>query len=134
MRQGFVLAVFLALATVAGGAMLAAPGGQGQERPGQIAPAKVWIENGPGEAVPVLLQTPSAVPVQVAGTPTVSLSAATVVQARLARQSWEYRTLDLEKEQDPAAELSRAGADGWEATGIQLLNRSGTPVVMKRPR
>ena len=98
----------------------------------------MWIENrGRAEAVPIILQevmTPTPIGVQVTGTPTVALAPASAVQARLARQQWEYRTVDLEREQDPAAALSKAGAEGWVATGIQLLNRSGAPVVMKRPR
>jgi hypothetical protein len=134
MRTGFALIVLGGVIT-AGGAMLAAPG---QDRPGVIGQARVFVENrGRADAVPVVLQevmTPSPISVQVAGTPTVALSPASVVQARLARQQWEYRTVDLEREQDPAAALSRAGAEGWEATGIQLLNRAGAPVVMKRPR
>ncbi len=134
MRTGLALIVLGGVIT-AGGAMLAAPG---QDRPGVIGQARVFVENrGRGDAVPVVLQdvvTPSPISVQVAGTATVALAPASVVQARLARQQWEYRTVDLEREQDPAAALSRAGAEGWEATGIQLLNRAGAPVVMKRPR
>ena len=134
MRTGLAL-VMLGGVITAGGAMLAAPG---QDRPGVIGQARVFVENrGRADAVPVVLQevmTPSPISVQVAGTPTVALTPASVVQARLARQQWEYRTVDLEREQDPAAALSRAGAEGWEATGIQLLNRAGAPVVMKRPR
>jgi hypothetical protein len=126
------------MTAVAAGVMFAAPGGQSQDRPGQIGQAKVWIENrGRAEAVPIILQevmTPTPIGVQVTGTPTVALAPASVVQARVARQQWEYRTVDLEREQDPAAALSRAGAEGWEATGIQLLNRAGAPVVMKRPK
>ena len=133
MRTGFALV--LGVVITAGGAMLAAPG---QDRPGVIGQARVLVENrGRADAVPVVLQdvmTPSPISVQVAGTPTVALAAASVVQARLARQQWEYRALDLEREQDPAAALSRAGAEGWETTGIQLLNRAGAPVVMKRPK
>jgi len=138
MRTDLVRAVLGVLIVTAGGAILAAPGGQGQDRPGQISQSRVFVENrGRSEALPVVLQevmTPSPVPVQVAGTPTVNLAPMTIVPARLVRQIWEYRTIDLEKESDPATALSRAGADGWEATGIQLLNRAGAPIVLKRPR
>jgi hypothetical protein len=139
MRKGLAAAVLGGgVAAVAAGVMLGAPGGQGQERPGQIGQAKVWIENrGRSEAVPIILEEVAAsapINVQVSGTPTVAIAPATVVQTRLARQQWEYRTVDLEREQDPAAALSRAGAEGWETTGIQLLNRAGAPVVMKRPK
>ncbi len=139
MRKGLAAAVLGGgVAVVAAGVMLAAPGGQGQDRPGQIGQARVFVENrGRSDAVPVVLQdvmTPTPIGVQVIGTPTVTIAPASVVQARLARQQWEYRTVDLEREQDPAAALSRAGAEGWETTGIQLLNRAGAPVVMKRPK
>ena len=109
-----------AVAIVAAGVLLAASRGQGQDRPGQIGQAKVWIENhGRGEAVPIVVE---------------EVAASASINVRASRQVWEYRTLDLEKEPDPVAALSRAGADGWEAIGIQLLNRAGAPVVMKRPR
>jgi hypothetical protein len=120
--------------------MLAAPGSeaQGQDRPGQISQAKVWIENrGPNEAVPVILQevmTPTPIGVQVIGTPMVTIPPATTVQARLVRQQWEYRTINIPSGQEAAGVLSAAGADGWEATGIVLSNQSGSPVVLKRPK
>ncbi len=49
--------VLLGGVLTAGGAMLAAPGQDRQDRPGQITQAKVLIENrGRSEAVPVILQ------------------------------------------------------------------------------
>src|SRR4051794_11497783 len=133
MRRDLAAAVLGA--GVAAGAMLAA---QGQDRPGVIGQARVFVENrGGAEAVPVVLQnvmTPSAIAVQLAGTPTVAIAPGGAVQARLARQQWEYRTVTLQPGQDPAAALSGPGADGWETTGIQLLAAAGTVVVLKRPR
>ena len=139
MRRGLAAAVLGGGATaLAATVMLAAPGGQGQDRPGQIGQAKVWIENrGHAEAVPVILQevmTPTPIGVQVIGTPTVAIAPASLVQARLARQQWEYRTLTLQSGQDPAAALSGPGADGWEATSIPLPAASGSVIVLKRPR
>jgi hypothetical protein len=144
MRTGLALAAFGGIVLTAGGAMLATPGTksragrEGQDRPGQITQAKVWIENrGRSEAVPVILQdvmTPTPIGVQVTGTPTVAIAPATIVQARLVRQPWEYRTVNIPAGQDAANLLSAAGADGWEATGIQLSNPSGGAVVLKRPR
>jgi len=126
------------VAALAAGVMLAASGGQGQDRPGQIGQAKVWIENhGRAEAVPIILEEVAAsapINVQVTGTPTVAIAPASVVQARLARQQWEYRTLTLQPGQDPAAALSGPGADGWETTGVQLTAPAGNVVVLKRPR
>jgi len=106
--------------------------GQG-ERPGQIWPAKVWIQNhDPSEAVPVSIQdTPW---VQVTGTPTVTITPTTIVQSRLVRQTWEYSVVQVPKGSDPAVVLSRAGQDGWEAVGVQFPLGDGASVLMKRPR
>ena len=50
-----------AVAIVAAGVLLAASRGQGQDRPGQIGQAKVWIENhGRGEAVPIVVEVVAA--------------------------------------------------------------------------
>jgi hypothetical protein len=132
------MAALAGTAIAAGGAMLAAARGQVQDRPGQIGQSKVFVENrGTLEAVPVAIQevvTPSPIGVQVVGTPTVSVAPATIVQARLIRQSWEYRTISIGPTQDAASALTAAGLDGWEMTGVQLPDRSGATVVLKRPR
>ena len=140
MRTGLAVAALGGVVLTLGGAMLAAPSkeAQGQDRPGQIGQAKVWVENrGRNEAVPVILQevmTPTPIGVQVIGTPTVTIAQATTVQARLVRQQWEYRTINIPTGAEAAAVLSAAGADGWETTGIILSNQSGSPVVLKRPK
>ena len=124
MRRGLAAAVLGGGAmTLTAAVMLAAPRGQGQDRPGQIGQAKVWIENhGRAEAVPVVLEE-------------VTASAPINVQARRARQQWEYRTLALQPGQDAALALSGLGADGWELTSIQLPAAPGNSViVLKRPR
>jgi hypothetical protein len=136
MRLAVVLATLSGIAVAAGGAMLAAPGQQ--DRPGQIGRNGVWVENrGRNEAVPVAIQdvvTSTPIGVQLIGTPTVAIAAVSVVQARLVRQAWEYRTINIGTGQDASAVLSTAGADGWEATGVQLTAPLGTTVVLKRPR
>jgi hypothetical protein len=133
MRRGLAAAVLGG--GVAAGVMLTA---QGQDRPGAIGQARVFVENhGRSDAVPVVLQdvmTPTPIGVQVIGTPTVAIAQASAVQARLVRQQWEYRTVTLLAGQDPAAALSGPGADGWEATGVQLTAPAGNMVVLKRPR
>jgi len=134
MRTGLAIAA-LGITVTAGGAMLAAPAGQGQERPGQIGQAKVFVENrGRDEAIPVILQdamTRAPIGVQVIGTPTVAVT--TVVQARLIRQTWDYRTVRVASGQDVMSALSAAGADGWEATGL-TPDPAGVIVLLKRPR
>ena len=138
MRTGFLLAAFGA-AIGAGTAMLAAPGGQGQERPGQIGQARVWIENhrGQNEAVPIVLEevaTRSPIGVQVVGTPTVTIPSTAIVRVRPALQIWDYRTLNVPAAQDPAAMLSAVGNDGWDVAGILPAGPSASMVVLKRPR
>jgi hypothetical protein len=136
MRLAVALATLGGIMLPAGGAMLAAPGQQ--DRPGQIGRNTVWVENrGRTEAVPVAIQdvmTSTPIGVQVIGTPTVAIAPATVVQARLVRQAWDYRTLAIPPAEDAARLLSAAGADGWEATGTQLATPAGTVLVLKRPR
>ena len=121
----------------AGVAMLAAPGQGGTDRPGQPTAGKVWVENrGRNEAVPVVLEGVATGPlgVQVVGTPTVTIAPATTVQARFVRQPWEYRTLSVQQGQDVVKLLAGAGTEGWEATGLQLPDQSGTVLLLKRPR
>jgi hypothetical protein len=126
----------LGVVVLTGSVMLAAHGQQ--DRPGLISPAKVWVENrSRNEAVPVVIQdvtTSTPIGVQVIGTPTVALGPAAIVQARLIRQAWEYRTIAIPVADDAARVLSAAGAEGWEATGAQLATPTGTLLVLKRPR
>jgi hypothetical protein len=116
---GFVL--LTATLVAARSIVLAAPGQDYTARPGDPTLGKVWIENTP-------------LRVEVTGAPTVTLSGTTVVQARFARQLWEYRVVTIGPDQDAAVALAEFGADGWEATGVQLPARSGTSVLLKRPR
>jgi hypothetical protein len=137
MRTGLAVAA-LGVVVTAGGAMLAAPPQAGQDRPGQIGQARVFVENtGKNQAVPVALQDAALstpLNVQVVGTPTVAFAPTAVVQARVVRQAWEYRTVRIQAGQDAAVALSTAGADGWEAVGIQSADAAGIIVVLKRPR
>jgi hypothetical protein len=131
-------AAAIGIIITAGGLMLATPVRARQDRPGQIGQARVFVENtGRDQAVPVALQdammsTPLSV--QVTGTPTVGFAPNAVVQARVIRQAWDYRTVRIVPGQDVAAALSAAGADGWEALGIQSADAGAAIVVLKRPR
>jgi hypothetical protein len=107
--------------------------------PGYPTQGKVWIQNrGQEEAVPVTIQGISQgapMRVVIAGTPAVILGAGSALDARAARQSWEYREISIPAGQSPAAMLNAAGADGWETTGISIPGQGGgTLVVLKRPR
>ncbi len=108
--------------------------------PGQMTQGKVWIQNGPREAIPVSLENanPGAPPlrVEVLGTTAVALAGGTVLQAqtRATRQQWDHRTVSVPPDQDPAAALASLGADGWEAVGLLAGAKGSTVVLMKRPR
>jgi hypothetical protein len=111
---------------VFGFALLAAAAGavaaRGQEytgRPGDPTQARVWVQNTP-------------LSVTVAGTPTVALSSSTQLQAKLARQNWEYRIVAIAAGEDAARAINRAGAEGWEAVGV-IPASDGASVLLKRP-
>jgi hypothetical protein len=107
-----------------------------QTYPGQPTQAKVWIQNhGRSEVVPVSLQeiaSDTQLKVQVSGTPTVQVVNA--IDARIVRQTWQYSRVVIGSGQDPIVELNKAGADGWETTGLQLTESRGVAYVLKRPR
>ena len=136
MSQTF-LSLFAATVVLTAGVVTIAAPGQNTERPGYPTRPSVWVENrGPAEAIPIVLEgvAPSApLPVQVVGTPTVNIGPATTVQARRIRQQWEYRTISAPRGQDVTAVLNSAGMDGWEVTGVQMVDQGGTVFVLMRP-
>ena len=69
---------------------------------------------------------------KVSGTPNVQI--VNGVDARLVRQTWQYSRVVIGSGQDPIVELNKAGADGWETTGLQLTESRGVAYVLKRPR
>src|SRR6059058_5383530 len=75
---------------------------------------------------------PTQLKVQVSGTPNVQI--VNGVDARLVRQTWQYSRVVIGSGQDPIVELNKAGADGWETTGLQLTESRGVAYVLKRPR
>ena len=107
------------------------------QRPGEATQGRVWIQNrGQDEAVPVTVVPSGApLPVQLARTPVaVIIGPESVVQARAARQVWEYQSVRLAAGQDIADALNRHGMDGWETTGLAFPSAGETVVIMKRPR
>ena len=58
------------------------------------------------------------------------------IRVRETRIAWEYQTVTI----PPASQLSMPtilnpyGTDGWETSGIQFVNESGTTLLLKRPR
>lgn len=112
------------------GSLIVAAPGQGQ-RPGELSPANVWIQNrGAGEAIPVtFVDSGRPLRVQVIGA-----TPEGIVETRASRQAWEYTQVRVGANQDAAAILNNEGPDGWETTGNQFTTAGGTIVVLKRPR
>jgi hypothetical protein len=133
-----ITVVVIACVLLTCGVMLADSSQDRTQQPGQPTQARVWIQNrGETEAVPVNIRNDSSappLPVQVMGVPTVTIGSGSFVQARTARQPWEYRAVRILPDQDPAAALNAAGADGWDTTGVTFAEQGRTIVVMKRPR
>jgi len=112
------------LAVAAGTAVLVAA--QAPTRPGEMTQARVWVENrGRTEAVPVLVQNDAV---------SVRVDPANPIIAARARQAWEYRSVPLPADADPARALERAGADGWEAVSVVPSAAGGSTILLKRPR
>ena len=120
---------------IGGAALLAAPG---QAYPGQPTRANVWIQNRvKAEAVPVIIQNGDGDPpvrVQVAVLPAVTLIPGTVVQARVLRQTWEYRDLMVPAGQSAIGPLNAAGLEGWEPITSPVQSPDGMRWVLKRMR
>jgi hypothetical protein len=131
--------ILAACALIACGESMLADSSQDATRvPGYPTQGKVWIQNrGEEEAVPVSIHGGAQGPplrVVLAGAPSVTLGSGSALDARAARQSWEYREITISTGQSPAAALNAAGAEGWETTGVSLAGQGGTVVVLKRPR
>ena len=135
MRATLVSLLLGSVLFMGGSAPLAAPA---QSYPGQPTQGKVWIQNrGSSEAIPVSLKESAgdtAMKVLITGTPSVAIAAPAVFDARQARQVWQYLEVTIGSGQSPVAELTKAGLDGWETTGLQLPSPQGTVIVLKRPR
>jgi hypothetical protein len=128
MRHRLAIAIGAASALALGAIIGAAPP---QDRPGIVGRADVWIRNeGRNQAVPVSIQEWTAgdrpVTVRIAGVPE--------VHARMLEQQWAYRTITVAAGADIAAALFEAGAQGWEAVGIQPAAQNATLVLLKHPR
>jgi hypothetical protein len=103
--------------------------------PGMPTQARMVVVNGAGEPIPVVIGSGGQVqPVTVVGTPSVLLSADTVVTTREGRQAWEYRSIAVPSGQDAAVAANAAGAEGWEAVGVTPAAAGASQVLMKRPR
>jgi len=137
MNRTFAFVLFAGALLAGGTAVQRASAQDATKYPGQPTRAAVWIQNrGDVEAVPVSIEnvsTQSALRVEIAGIPRVTIDPAGVVQVRASRQAWGYRTVSVSNGQDPTAVLNTAGADGWETTGVAISTGSATVILLKRP-
>ena len=109
-----------------------------QQVPGTLAqpgmsPARVSINNTRDQPVPVTLIGDARVPMPVAVQGVTSVSVNGLVDARAAKQSWEYRSVSA-ADQDPAAALTALGNEGWEAVGMTAQPGRLVTVLLKRPK
>ena len=137
MKRTFAFVLFAGALLAGGTAVQRASAQDATKYPGQPTRAAVWIQNrGDVEAVPVSIEnvsTQSALRVEIAGIPRVTVDPANVLQARAARQAWGYRAISVTAGQDPTAALNNAGADGWETTGVAISTGGATLILLKRP-
>ena len=120
-------------------AILAAPD-QTTRYPGQMTDARVWIQNrvDRGEAVPVLLESTgrdlSPIRVQVVNGDPNHPFTPRPVSVRPVSQTWEYKTIFVAENVDPAPALGKEGTAGWEFAGATWRSTNLTAWLMKRPR
>ena len=125
----FVKPVVLVLAVATVGAVALYARGQ-TPRPGEMTQARVWVQNRPDEAVPVVVQRT----VETSRVNLVGLDPSVTLPTRAAFQSWSYRSIAISSTALPEAALQQAGIDGWEAVGILQSGPAGVTVLLKRPR
>jgi hypothetical protein len=141
MRTIWTIAVCVVVG-IAGHGIVAAP----QQRPGEETRARVWVQNRDhSERIPVSIrevapdlvlrtQLTNLPPVQIAGTPAITLAPGTVVPTRRVAHAWEYRSILVPTGADPVSLLQPPGLEGWELTGAQLPAPGGSRLVLRRPR
>jgi len=136
-RMGRLAAVLLAvMASAAAGVVV---GGQTKEPDYP----KMIVANKAADRVPVLAEVTSLPAVQVSsGLIDLGIDSIAALKdgavVRIAPPEWEYR--ELKAPTSPGVyrsmlrELTEAGADGWETTGLMFSDTDSTVVILKRPR
>jgi len=133
MRMKIVIALFL-FALIAGApAIVAAPAQT--LTPGQMTQARVWVQNrGANEAVPIdLRESNLARPLHVEIMNGVQ-ARSNPVPVRVLPESWQYRSVLVKPDDDPALALAQAGASGWETTGLTFNRPDGVLVLLRQSR
>lgn len=142
MKRTVIVWTALAWAVVSGGGRTSAADQivpQAQNDPGRATQARVYIINRErADAIPVTIQAvASTEPLRVAlaGTQSVAISGVPEVNARVARQNWEYRLAQVPATADPTPALNSLGGEGWELTGPPVALPNGDlRFFLKRPR
>jgi hypothetical protein len=123
-RRVIAMAIVLAAAATAGTAAFQRSADQ-DNQPGHATFANVWVQNrNPGDAIPATL----------IGHSMVALEAGTLVNTRAGAQPWSYRAITVKADDDVAAALATAGAEGWEAVGVTSATAERSVVLLKKPR
>jgi hypothetical protein len=142
MKRSVIGWAVLAWAVVSGGGRTSAADQivqQAPNDPGRPTQARVYVTNRDrADAIPVTIQAvASTEPLRVtlSGTPSFTLTETTVVNARAARQNWEYRQVQLPASADPTPALNGVGGEGWELVGPPVALPGGDlRFLLKRPR
>jgi hypothetical protein len=102
--------------------------------PGFPTEARVVVGNSQTDPVPVVLAAAGQLqPVAIVGTPVVSLVDGSPVTTRAGSQRWEYRSVVVPVDADPALTLAAPGQEGWEAVSAVLTTGGALRVLLKRP-
>lgn len=129
--------VVVAIGSVAAGV---AVGGQVRE----VEPPKVIVANKATEPVPVTAVVTRLPVVRLEPGTLVELGLETIARLREpelvtpVRVEWEYKELRISTTpmnyRSVVNQLSQAGADGWETTGVTFSDAGATVMIMKRVR
>jgi len=132
-----VISVIAAAALVTYRSEIVAAPEQTTQYPGQMTEARVWIQNRPdrGEAIPITLESTARdlppLRVQVVNGESIRSNP---VLVRLSPRTWEYKTIYVADNLDPAPMLTKEGAAGWETAGVTWRQTNLTGWLLKRPQ
>ena len=134
-RSALILTVLAGLvAAVTSSVAIARQPAQRPNAPGFPTEARVVVGNSQTDPVPVVLAAAGQLqPVTVVGTPVVSLAGGSFVSTQAGSQRWQYRSIVVAADEDPAVVLQAPGQEGWEAVAAVAAGNGGLRVLLKRP-
>ena len=129
-----------AVAVVLAGSMAAGVAVGGQVR--EVEPPKVTVANKAAEPVPVTAVVTRLPGIRLEPDTHVELGPETIAKltapetVKPVRVEWEYKELRVSTTpmnyRSVVNQLSQAGADGWETTGVTFSDAGATVMIMKR--